>query len=82
MQKDKADRMLVRIVQEFNTLRIAQGLSHESMEQKSGVTRPAISHIECGKRKPSLLLSLRLAGALDKNLSDVVRSAEEGEKSK
>ncbi len=81
MKKDKADRIFANIIQQFRSLRLEQGLSHESLAKKTGITRPAISHIESGKRRPSLLLSLKLALALDKKLSDVVRNAEESEKS-
>lgn len=57
-------------------------MSHDELARKSGVTRPAISHIESGKRKPSLLMSLKLADALGKRLSDILYDAENKENKK
>lgn len=64
------------IVEQFAVLRKQRGFSHNVLAVKAGVTRSAISHIESGKRKPSLLLSLRLAHALEVELSDLIREAE------
>lgn len=72
----------VKIIQQFKELRIAKGMSHALLAKKMGVTRPAISHIESGKRKPSLLLSIKLARALGKNLSELLSKAEETTKKK
>ena len=57
-------------------------MSHDELAKRSGVTRPAISHIEGGRRKPSLIMSLRLAQALDKELSEMLSEAEEKESEK
>ena len=82
MKKSKADYIFAKVIQQFKVLRTAQGISHEGLARKSGVTRPAISYIESGKRKPSLLVALRIAYALDQNLSDIVRHAENCKKVK
>lgn len=52
-------------------------MSHEVLAQRAGISRPAISHIERGKRKPTLLLTLKIARALDVELSDILQRAEE-----
>jgi len=57
-------------------LRVGRGVSHEALARKAGVTRSAISHIESGKRKPSLLVALSIAEALDTELSDILLKAE------
>lgn len=74
--RDNAENTLNSIVKTLAEARKAKGLSHEALAQKSGVTRPAISHIEGGKRKPSLLVCLRMAKALDLKLWEVIKKAE------
>lgn len=71
------ERVVLEIMQTFKKTRLKKGLSHEALAKMIGVTRPAISHLENGKRKPSLLLSLRLAQALDIELADVLRELEQ-----
>lgn len=61
-------------VKRFKALRLSGGLSHEALAQRAGVTRAAISLIESGKRRPSLLVALRIAAALDTNLSTVLKA--------
>ena len=55
---------------------VAKGLSHEALAKKAKVTRPAISHIENSKRKPSLLVCLRIAEGLDTSLAGLISKAE------
>lgn len=80
MKTNHPERIVHKIISQFKALRLARNMSHEELAQRSGVTRPAISHIESGKRKPSLLMSLKLAESLGKNLSDILREAEKEEK--
>ena len=76
MTNDHAEATLNHVVKAFADARKAQGLSHETVAQKAGVTRPAVSHIEAGKRKPSLMVCLRIAKALDLKLWEVLKKAE------
>lgn len=71
-----AEETLDQVVKAFTAARKKQGLSHEALAKKAKLTRPAISYIENGKRRPSLLVCLRLAHALDLKLWEVLRSAE------
>lgn len=73
---DKTTLIFKHVIDQFKELRIAKGLSHTALAKKIGMTRPAISHIEKNKRKPSLMAALRVAQGLEKNLSDIVRKAE------
>lgn len=82
MKNSKSERIFLRIIQQFKVLRLSHGMSHEDLATKSGVTRPAVSHIEGGKRKPSLLMSLKLAEALGEKLSNIIREAEALEEKK
>lgn len=78
MENDiRPERLITLVIEQFKTMRLAQGMSHEVLARKTGVTRPAISHIESGKRKPSLHMSLKLAKALNHNLSDIIYQAEQ-----
>ena len=52
------------------------GLSHEKLATLAGVTRPAISFVESGKRNPTLLMCLKLAQALNCPLSEILAAAE------
>lgn len=70
------EHIFAKIITKFKDLRLERAMSHDDVAQKSGVTRPAISHIEGGKRKPSLLTALKIADALGKNLSEIIRDAE------
>ncbi len=82
MKNNKSVDIIKNITDQLKALRKARGMSHEELAKKSGVTRPAISHIEGGKRKPSLLMSLKLAEALGQKLSEIIRNAEEQENKK
>jgi DNA-binding XRE family transcriptional regulator len=74
--KSRPESILEKIIGEMKKMRLAKGLSHANLAIRTGITRPAVSHIENGKRKPSLLVALKIANALGKNLSDIVRLAE------
>jgi len=76
MRNDYAEKILNKVVKLLSETRKAQGLSHETLAQRAGITRPAISHIESGKRKPSLLICLKLAQAMDLKLWEVIKRAE------
>ena len=76
MKNDHAEATIKQVVKALADARKAQGLSHDTVAQKAGITRPAVSHIEAGKRKPSLLVCLRIAKALDLKLWEVLKKAE------
>jgi len=76
MRNDYAESILTGVVKALKDARLKKGLSHESLAQKAGITRPAISHIENGKRKPTLLICLKIAQALDLKLWQLIKKAE------
>ncbi len=41
--------------------RLQLGMSHQQLADRAGVTRPAISYIESGRRTPTLLTFVRIA---------------------
>lgn len=76
MKKDREKLIVAELVKSLTALRLAEGLSHNKLAMKAGVTRPAISQIESGKRKPTLVVCLKIARALDKNLGDIIAKCE------
>lgn len=76
MKYSAAEDIVSNVVRQLKELRLKKGFSHETLAQRTGVSRPAISHIESGKRKPSLFLILKLAHALDVELSSLMRKCE------
>jgi DNA-binding XRE family transcriptional regulator len=75
-QQDRAESIVHAIAEQIAVSRKKTGLSHNVLANKAGVTRAAISYIESGKRKPSLLLTLKLAHGLGIELSDLLKEAE------
>lgn len=65
------------IVEQMVLLRKKSGMSHEVLATKAGVTRTAVSYIEGGKRKPTLLMAMKLAHALGVDFSELLRCAEQ-----
>ncbi len=76
MRKGRPVRVVKESVKRLKQLRLEKGLSHETLAEKAGVSRPAISHIEAGKRLPSLLVALSAAQALEIELSEVLSKVE------
>ena len=76
MESKRCAQLVADAVERMRQLRLELGLSHETMAAKAGITRPAISHIESGKRKPSLAMAIKLAYALDVELSEILKHAE------
>jgi len=68
--------LLRQITLALKRLREEQGLSQGALAKLAGVTRPAISHIENSKRRPTLMVSLKIAHALGLELSEVIHTAE------
>jgi DNA-binding XRE family transcriptional regulator len=77
--KNYSEHLLAEVVRCLKAARQQKGMSHDVLAQKAGVSRPAISHIENGKRKPSLILCIKLAHALDIKLSDLIAQIEDSQ---
>lgn len=76
MRDIASEQLIKKVVGEFTRLRKEQGLSHETLAEKVGVSRPAISFIESGKRVPTILTCAKIAKALGVRLSDIVSKFE------
>lgn len=53
------------------------GLSQEGLAARAGLDRTYVSGLERGRRNPTLTTQVKLAHALGRALSDLVREAEE-----
>ena len=76
MKKDVAESLMHDVVRQLSELRREKGWSYQFLASRAGVTHAAISHLEHGRRKPSLMLALRLSKALDAELSDLLKESE------
>ncbi len=76
MKRDYSEQVFIKVIRQLKEIRLAKGISHQTLAKEIGVTRPAISFIESGKRKPSLLLCLKIAEALGVSLGDLIKKYE------
>jgi transcriptional regulator with XRE-family HTH domain len=70
--REKISSNVARILREE---RERQNLSLNLLAAKAGISRQMVSYIEQEERNPSLDTLLRIAGALDVHLDDVIKRA-------
>lgn len=78
MKNDEVSRTVINLVACMKELRLQQGLSHEALAKKSGLTRQAIGVIESGQRVPSIATCLKLAKGLGVPLQEMLDRVEAG----
>lgn len=76
MKKDAPESIMRDVIGQLSELRKKNGLSCQLLASRAGISRAAISHLENGRRKPSLMLALKLSAALNVELSDLLKKAE------
>lgn len=76
MKHDDAVDFTTSLVGLFIKRRKELNLSHLKLAEKCGLTRMAISHIEAGKRNPTIATCYKIANALDLKLSDAIKKVE------
>ena len=69
------DDLLVRLGAEIRAQRTARNLSQEALADASGVERSHMGKIERGERNVTFLNIVRIAGALDIELSKLMKDA-------
>lgn len=74
MKKDAFEKSLDYIVEAIVKARKEQGISHEKLSEKSGLSRTAISYIESRKSTPSIVTCMKLCKALDLKLSVLLKA--------
>lgn len=67
----------LRVIQLLAEERERRKVTKYALAQKSGVSPQMIGYIEKGERNPTLEIVCRLAGALEVDLSKLVRKAEQ-----
>lgn len=80
MKNDEVTRVVKQLVACMKDLRLQQGLSHDSLAERSGLTRQSISMIESGKRVPSIASCLKVAKGLGVSLQNLLSIAEKSVK--
>ena len=76
MIKKRAERISDKTIAFLVTERKRQGISHEKLAEMIGMHRSAISLIESKKRRPTLFVCIKIALALNLNLSRILEEAE------
>ena len=74
---DAASRINARVLQHLARLRKEQGLSLEEVARRAGIDRSYLGLLERGMRRPTLEVAIRVALALGKRLSRVLKKAED-----
>ena len=64
MLDDVEKKLLAEVGHRIREIRVAQGLSLEQLARLTGISAPALSLIETGKRDPRLTTLKRIADAL------------------
>jgi transcriptional regulator with XRE-family HTH domain len=84
MLPDKTYRAICgEVIRLLREGRQARGLSKYAMAKRAGLSEQMIGYVECGKRNPSLETIVRMAVALEVDVSELIRRAfKTGSKSK
>lgn len=76
MKNDAVSKIVSQLVVCMKELRLKQGLSHDALAEKSGLTRQSIGMIENGRRVPSIASCLKVAKGLGLPLQKLLDMAE------
>lgn len=75
--KGTPEEIASKLIHRLAELRKEQGLSHEKLAEKAGLSRPAISYIENDKRVPTILTCLKICDALGVELAEVLAESKD-----
>jgi transcriptional regulator with XRE-family HTH domain len=73
--KHDADQALAKLGAAIRARRVSLGVSQEALADAAGIDRSHMGKIERGERNVTLLNLVRIAGALQSPLADVMLSA-------
>jgi transcriptional regulator with XRE-family HTH domain len=71
--------MTLAVTSYLRELRIRKGVSQNQLSQLSGISRSGLGHIESGNVLPSFANILRISGALEITIEEVLSAVEIGE---
>ena len=72
MRDKTAETLIAKVVDELSRIRKEQGMSHDKLALKTGLSRSAISFIESHKRSPTLVNCAKISKALGARLADIL----------
>lgn len=73
MKNKKAEKIVLKLLNEFERIRREKGLSHEKLAEMSDLSRSTISLLESKKITPTLLTCLKIANALEVDLYELLK---------
>lgn len=73
MKADPDRKTVERICRALRAARIAQGISQQRLAEMAGLSRTGLRHIEALTTSPTLYGLLKLARALDLDLSQLIK---------
>lgn len=76
MKNDEVSKIVDQLVVCMKELRLKQGLSHDTLAERSGLTRQSISMIESGRRIPSITSCLKVSKGLGMTLQKLLDMTE------
>lgn len=75
MKPDPDRKTVERICRALRAARIAQGISQQRLAEMAGISRTGLRHIESMETSPTLHGLLKLARALDLDLSQLLKGS-------
>ena len=76
MKNQDISQFTAKLAETIHAERKQRGLSHERLAEKAGLTRQAVSHLEGPDSNPTVTSLLKLADALEMDLSDLIKRVE------
>ncbi len=73
MKHKEAEKIVFKLLGEFERIRKERELSHEKLAELAGVNRSTISLLESKKRIPTILTCLKIADALGVTMDDLLK---------
>jgi len=70
--QDENSKKVYDLIEQFKKERLKQGLSQEKLALKAKIHRTSVGHIEAHQMSPTLLMCLKIAGALQIDLKDLL----------
>ncbi len=64
-----------QVIAAFRAERLKRAISQETLARMAGMSRSGVRHVEGGEIKPTLYTLLKIAEALNLNLSEVLAKA-------
>ena len=72
----KLKKSVSKLVKEFRRIRKSKGMSYQDVADVTGLHRTTIGLIEREKRVPTILTCLKISGALEIALYDLIKKVE------